>query len=64
MARFKDARKVYYKVQRDRNTGHYFVINLAANRTHMIKKTNAGWYALSMYHPTLRDAIIYCAYGV
>lgn len=29
-----------------------------------IKKKPEGWYACSMYHKTLRDAIIYCAYGV
>lgn len=64
MARFKNARKVNYIVQRDRNTGHYFVVNTATNQSHMVKKTTNGWYAGTLYHPTLRDAIIYCAYGV
>lgn len=29
-----------------------------------IEKKPAGWFACSLYHKTLRDAIIYAAYGV
>lgn len=64
MAKFSNARKVNYLVQRDRNTGYYYVIDLEINKTHTIKKTNNGWYAGTFYHRTLRDAIIYCVYGV
>ena len=64
MARYKNARKVNYLVQRDCNTGNYFVIMLGKNDTRMIKKTKSGWYAEGLYHPTLRDAIVYVLYGV
>ena len=65
MARNKNARQVNYVVKRDRKTGNYFVVQFDRfNDTQVIKKTKSGWYAVGLYHQTLRDAIVYCLYGV
>lgn len=59
----KAFRPVPYIVKRDRSNNCYYVIR--KNQPFLtIKKTDHGWYACTMYHKTLRDAIIYCAYGV
>lgn len=59
----KSFRPVPYIVKRDIANRCYYVIQ-RGKPTLTIKKTSAGWYAYTMYHKTLRDAIIYCAYGV
>ena len=64
MSRNKNARKVSYFVKRDRNTGSYYVFVDCYKHPILIQKKPAGWYACSQYHKTLRDAIIYAAYGV
>ena len=64
MARYKNARKTNYLVQRDSNTGRYFVIILDRSTSQMVKKTKSGWYTGGQYHATLRDAIFFCLYGV
>lgn len=64
MARNKNALKVSYFVKRDRNTGSYYVFVAGYPNPILIQKKPAGWYACSQYHQTLRDAIIYAAYGV
>ena len=64
MSRNKNARKVSYFVKRDRNTGSYYVFVDGYKHPILIQKKPAGWYACSQYHKTLRDAIIYAAYGV
>ena len=64
MSRNKNARKVRYFVKRDRNTGSYYVFANGYTHTILIQKKPNGWYACSQYHKTLRDAIIYAAYGV
>ena len=57
-------RKPVYFVKRDRNTGSYYVFVDGYKHQILIQKKPAGWYACSQYHKTLRDAIIYAAYGV
>ena len=57
-------RKPAYFVKRDRNTGSYCVFVDGYKHPILIQKKPAGWYACSQYHKTLRDAIIYAAYGV
>lgn len=59
----KSFRKVPYIVKRDIANHCYYVI-VPNHPTFTIKKKPQGWYACTMYHKTLRDAIIYCAYGV
>lgn len=56
-------RTVPYIVKRDIANHCYYVIQ-SGQTTLTIKKTPNGWYACTMYHKTLRDAIIYCVYGV
>ena len=63
MARNKNARQVNYVVKRDRANECYYIIAGSKPRK-PIKKKEHGWYACNMYHQTLRDAIIYCLYGV
>lgn len=57
-------RKPPYFVKRDRSTGSYCVYVTGYHNTILIQKKPAGWYACTMYRKTLRDAIIYAAYGV
>ena len=57
-------RKPPYFVKRDRSTGSYYVFVDGYKHPILIQKKPAGWYACSQYHKTLRDAIIYAAYGV
>ena len=57
-------RKPAYFVKRDRNTGSYYVFVNVFQHPILIQKKPSGWYACSQYHQTLRDAIIYAAYGV
>lgn len=64
MKKHASTRKVSYFVKRDRNTGSYYVFVEGYNHPIIIQKKPAGWYACSQYHQTLRDAIIYAAYGV
>lgn len=64
MSRNKNARKVSYFVKRDRNTGSHYVFVDGYGIPITITKKPQGWYACTMYHQTLRDAIIYAAYGV
>ena len=59
---FKNARKVSYHVRR--HDGKYYVFVDGYNSPITIQKKPQGWYACTMYHRTLRDAIIYAAYGV
>ena len=59
----KSFRKVPYIVKRDIANHRYYVI-VPHRPTFTIHKKPQGWYACTMYHKTLRDAIIYCAYGV
>lgn len=59
----KNTREVHYKVYRNTNMkGYYNVVH--GTKVSLIKKTTQGWYAGTCYHRTLRDAIIYCLYGV
>ena len=57
-------RKPAYFVKRYRNIGSYYVFVDGYKHPIRIQKKPAGWYACSQYHKTLRDAIIYAAYGV
>ncbi len=58
----KNTMKVIYAIKRDKaNHCYYLMINDEVCNT--IKRTDYGWYACTMYHRTLRDAIIYCLYG-
>lgn len=59
----KSFRAVPYIVKRDRHNHCYYVIRQKLPTLTIYKKPE-GWYACTMYHKTLRDAIIYCAYGV
>lgn len=56
-------RAVPYIVKRDIANRCYYVIQ-RGKQTLTIKKKPEGWYACTMYHKSLRDAIIYCVYGV
>ena len=56
-------RAVPYIVKRDIANQCYYVIQ-RGKQTLTIKKKPEGWYACTMYHKSLRDAIIYCVYGV
>ncbi len=52
-----------YTVTWDKKAGRRFVwVNGAIQGT--ITKKGKDWYAGSCYHPTLRDAIIWLAYGI
>ena len=57
-------RKPPYFVKRDRSTGSYYVFVDGYKHPILIHKKPAGWYAVGLYHQTLRDAIVYCLYGV
>lgn len=60
-----NVRKVPYLVKRVTKNGetHYRV--LIGNDNHRIsRKGKAEWYAKGRYHKSLRDAVIYCAYGL
>ena len=59
----KRFRQVPYIVKRDIANHCYYVIQ-RGKQTLTIKKKPEGWYACTMYHKSLRDAIIYCLYGV
>ena len=63
MSRNKNERHVNYFIKRDKANKCYYII-AGGKLTHTIKKKEAGWYACTMYHQTLRDAIIYCLYVV
>ena len=63
MSRNKNARQVNYVVKRDRSNECYYII-VGGKLQNTINKKERGWYACTMYHQTLRDAIIYCLYGV
>ena len=58
----KRFRQVPYIVKRG-IANHYYVIQ-RGKPILTIKKKPEGWYACTMYHKSLRDAIIYCVYGV
>lgn len=66
MARNKNARQVHYYIKRERKGGksQYWLYAGVGVGLALIEKKEAGWYARGIYHQTLRDAIIYCAYGV
>lgn len=55
-------RKPAYHVRR--HDGKYYVFVDGYDNPITITKKPSGWYACTMYHKTLRDAIIYAAYGV
>lgn len=55
-------RKPTYHVRR--HDGKYYVFVDGYNTPITITKKPQGWYACTMYHKTLRDAIFYCLYGV
>ena len=56
-------RQVPYIVKRDIANQCYYVIQ-RGKPILTIKKKPEGWYACTMYHKSLHDAIIYCVYGV
>lgn len=58
-------RKPKYFVKREKtpNGLRYWVYVQGVNPMLIEKKPN-GWYSCTQYHATLRDAIIYCVYGV
>lgn len=58
----KNTRKTIYHVRR--HDSKYYVFVEGVTSPYPIRKTPNGWYACTMYHKTLRDAIIFCAYGV
>lgn len=62
----KNARQVNYFLKRavheDGNSKYW--LHISNIKMHLIEKKEAGWFAGSCYHQTLRDAIIYCLYGV
>lgn len=64
MSKYKNARKVDYVVQRNRDNGNYHVLFNNYSQHEIIRKTSSGWYAGSLYHRTLRDAIVYVLWGV
>lgn len=59
-------RKPKYFVKRVKHEDgmRYFVYVSGTPVPRIVIKTCDGWYAQTLYHATLRDAIIYCAYGV
>lgn len=66
MGRNKNARQVNYylkrRVHQEGNSQYWLFVGEA--QPYLIQKKEAGWYACTVYHQTLRDAIIYCLYGV
>lgn len=58
-------RKPKYFIKREKKYGviHYWVYVQGTNPM-LIEKKPGGWYAASFFHATLRDAIIYCVYGM
>lgn len=54
-------RKVPYFVKRAHTC--YWVYVAGCNPM-SIQKKPGGWFSGAQYHKTLRDAIIYCAYGI
>lgn len=67
MARNKNARQVHYFIKREKvynKKPTRYWLYIGQNKPQLIEKKEAGWYASTCYHQTLRDAIIYCLYGV
>jgi len=56
-------REVAYSVTYDRKRQRRYVW-IGGKLAGSIKKREGQWYAGSKYHKTLRDAIIFLAYGV
>lgn len=65
MAKYKRARKVNYFIKRIKKDDEMqYWLYTDERPMELILKLRDGWYAKTRFHQTLRDAIIYCLYGV
>lgn len=65
MNKNKNARQVNYYIKRENKNGKLiYWLYTTAGKLNLIERKQGGWHADGTYHQTMRDAIIYCLYGV